>query len=152
MEKQPITPETLKDQWRENPKLYSILRKLSQEHLFQKFLDNHLTDLWLPIPKHIVQKILEGKEGKSFLDAQESCLEEEGMPTNLKGQHLSFVDSDCMGLKEVGELGTGGYGEVHHVIDPRTGTGYAKKIMPRPRNFKKHSELMESFQRELSGM
>ena len=85
------------------------------------------------------------------MDVQKSFLEN-GIPTDLKGQHLSLVDSDCMGLKEVRILGTGGYGEVHHVVDPRTGIGYAKKVMSRPMNFKKHCELMKSFKRELSGM
>ncbi|KAJ4357600.1 uncharacterized protein N0V89_002176 [Didymosphaeria variabile] len=143
---------TGKKEWRDNPRLYFISRQLGRENVFQDLLNNNVTDLWLPIPKYVVLRILEDeKDKKAFLEAQEMCLDDR-MPTSLNGQHLSLMDSDCLELNEQKFLGSGRYGEVHHVVDPRTGVAYARKTMSRPRNFFKHRELMKLFQRELSGM
>ncbi|KAL1612195.1 hypothetical protein SLS60_000419 [Paraconiothyrium brasiliense] len=144
--------ETGKKEWRDNPILYFILLQLGREDAFQDLLDNNVTDLWLPIPKYVVLKILKDeKDKKAFLEAQEMCLDDR-MPTNLNGQHLSLMDSDCLELNEQKFLGSGRYGEVHHVVDPRTGIAYARKSMSRPRNFIKQRELMKLFKRELNGM
>ena len=138
-------------EWHENRKLCLILYHIKRGHLLQQFLNSQVTDLWLPIPKRVVQRILEEQDRKPFLDAQEEYLRDE-MPSYLDGQHLSLMDSDSMGLEEVRPLGSGGYGEVHHVIHPQTGREYARKVMKRPMGFNNHCEFMKRFKKELSGM
>lgn len=141
-----------KNEWRENPRIYFILRKIGREDLFQELLDNHISDLWLPITKYVLANILrDRKDKKSFYDTQQLCLDDR-FPKELNMQHFSFMDSDCMELTEQKLLGRGNHGEVHHVIDPRTGIGYARKRMPRPPNFDKHLALMKTFKKELGGM
>ncbi|KAF2133136.1 kinase-like protein [Dothidotthia symphoricarpi CBS 119687] len=142
--------QTGKDEWRQNPKLYSILSQVNRQDLFQKLLEAHVTDFWLPIPKRVVQKVL-GENTKSFMDAQEKILED-GIPINYIGQHLSLMDFDCMDFEEVKPLGFGGFGTVHHVVDKRTNQAYARKIMNRPMDLKRHRETMKIFKKEVDGM
>jgi hypothetical protein len=140
-----------KEEWSQNPRLYFLLRQVNRQSLFQNLLDMGVTDLWLPVPLRIVQKVLGPKDAKAFLAAQEHCLEDI-VPTDLTGQHLALIDSECMEFQEVKTLGIGGFGEVHHVKDLRTGRSYARKVAYRSHHFKKHCEQMLNFKTELSGM
>lgn len=138
-------------EWAENPKLYYILRRIRREDLIEQILDTNFTDLWLPFPKRMLQKVLGEKDLKTFLDVQDLCLDEE-IALNLRGQHFSLEDLSIMDFQELKVLGVGGYGEVHHMKDLRTGIEYARKVMVRPSNVKRHHDLMHQFKRELYGM
>lgn len=141
-----------KDQkWADNPKLYTILHIINRTDLFPKLLDAHITDFWIPFSKLIVKRLVEEQDRKPLLDAQHRCLDEDYPP--ITGVlHFSYEDSEASELHEVGKLGEGGYGEVHHVQDPRTGKAYARKTMPRPGNFQRQCDLMRNFKKEVIGM
>jgi serine/threonine protein kinase len=66
-------------------------------------------------------------------------------------QHIPIDDSDSMRLEEVRHLGTGGFGDVHHVRDPHTGKGYARKVIVREK-FQRQLEMMRNFRKEVMGM
>jgi serine/threonine protein kinase len=99
----------------------------------------------------MLQKFLGEKDLKTFIDVQDMCLDEE-IALPLSGQHYSFEDASIMEFQELKMLGAGGYGEVQHVKDLRNGKEYARKVMVRPANAKRHHDLMHQFKRELTGM
>jgi hypothetical protein len=137
--------------WYQNPKLYYILRRIKREEIIGKIIDAKFTDLWLPFPKRILQKVLGANDLRTFIAAQDMCLDEE-IALPLSGQHYSFEDASIMEFQELKVLGAGGYGEVQHMKDPRNGKEYARKVMVRPANAERHHTLMHQFRRELNGM
>lgn len=138
-------------EWYDNPKLYYILRRIKREDVIGKAVYAKFTDLWLLVPKRMLQKLLGEKDLRTFIEVQDMCLDEE-IALPLSGQHYSFEDASVMEFQQLKVLGEGGYGEVQHVKDLRNGKEYARKVMRRPANSKIHHDLMHQFKRELTGM
>lgn len=135
----------------ENPRLHTILESIGRAYRLQELLDAQICDIWIPVPKRTLLRILGIEDTSSFLDAQEALLDID-MPEDLNGRHLSLIDSHSLGFEEGELLGHGGFGEVYSVTDPRTGKSYARKVMHRPLNPKKHRDIMKIFKTELEAV
>jgi hypothetical protein len=147
----PLPQQNEEDERDQNPKLTTILSRIDRLNRFRELADAQVTDLWLPMPKGLAQKLLGDEDTQSFLIVQERCLDDK---TKLKmmGEHLNLADSYFLGFQEVKLLGVGGFAEVHEVFHPQTGNGYARKVMQRPVKFQRHCDLLKQFKKELNGL
>jgi hypothetical protein len=139
------------DTWCDNPKLYYLLQRIGRPDLFQRFLDDEFTDLWIPLHKQTLRQFLKVDEIKDLMHYQDDCLDE-AIPLDLQDRHLSVEDASLLDLEEMEVLGSGGFGVVHRVKNKQTGAFYAKKTIERRRAYSQQLKLMDSFKKEVLGM
>jgi hypothetical protein len=137
--------------WCANPKLYFLLHKLGHLDIFDEILGSGITDLWLPLPHRTLIRWMSDEAVRDFLLRQESTLDTH-VALDVRGRHFSLRGFDRSKFDRLELLGAGGFGEVYRVKHRRTGHFYACKSMSRPVAHKRHQDLMQNFERELSGM
>jgi hypothetical protein len=125
----------------ENSKLAFILRQIGRQDRLRELVDAQVTDLWLPLPRRLAQRLLGDEVSHSFLAVQERCLDDD-VKLRMNGEHLCLTDSYSLSFKKGRLLGVGGFGEVYQVFHPQTNLGYARKVMTRPVNFQRHCDLL----------
>jgi serine/threonine protein kinase len=135
----------------ENSKLAFILRQIGRQDRLRELVDAQVTDLWLPLPRRLAQRLLGDEVSHSFLAVQERCLDDD-VKLRMNGEHLCLTDSYSLSFKKGRLLGVGGFGEVYQVFHPQTNLGYARKVMTRPVNFQRHCDLLRHFKKELKGL
>jgi serine/threonine protein kinase len=141
-----------------NPKLDQIWSVLQDQAARNTFGAHGISDLWLPIPKKTVRRLLaDSKKEKVFLTAQNSILENtitiaDGHITR-QPTHFSIADDEEL-VREIKVLGEGAYGTVEEV-NVTTSKGIircARKRIGRPNSLKDQKAILTAFARELNVM
>jgi serine/threonine protein kinase len=144
-----------------NPKLDRILSSLCNENATKTFNSHGISDVWLPISKKTVHRLLADTQvEKEFLRLQEEALDKEihtldrslGRPT--EGTCHASIDDDEDIVNEHRILGEGACGIVEEVsISSYSGTARCvRKKIGRPMPLKAQKKIMEAFAREISVM
>lgn len=139
------------DDWCDNPKLYYILQRMRRPSLMQRFIAEGFTDLWIPLHKQPLSRLLTDDEVKLFILYQDQCLDGIHVAT-LENRHFSLEDVSALQLMKKNLLGEGGYGQVHRVKHEPTDAVYAMKTIERRGGYLFQKELMHNFKREVLGM
>jgi serine/threonine protein kinase len=141
-----------------NPKLDQIWSVLQDQAARNTFGTHGISDLWLPISKQTVRRLLaDSEKEKVFLTAQDSILENkitiaDGLITR-QPPHSSIEDDEEL-VRESKVLGEGAYGMVEEV-DVTTPEGIfrcVRKRIGRPKQLKAQKAILTAFARELNVM
>lgn len=140
-----------------NLKLDRILSRLGDGPTRQIFEAHDISDLWLPIPRQAVKRLLvDERKTKAFLAAQDKALDTRiwvsSLPLSLI-THTSIED-DEEHVEELRVLGEGGCGIVEEVIlNPYTsGVRCVRKRIGRPKQLQALKKVMAAFAREVGVM
>jgi serine/threonine protein kinase len=141
-----------------NPKLDQIWSVLQDQAARNTFGAHGISDLWLPIPKQTVRRLLaDSEKEKVFLTAQDSILESTiriaDEHTTCQPTHFSIEDEEEL-VREIKVLGEGAYGIVEEV-DVTTSKGIircVRKRIGRPKQLKAQKAILTAFARELNVM
>ena len=149
-----------------NSALERILTDLGVEKLRNTFVKNGFTDLWLPLPKQLVRRVLKDLRDeymKAFLDLQDAYLHtsisswmwtvSEDNVTSLLFQYCAIED-DSEVVVENWLLGEGLVGVVEEVTVQTQSepTICARKKIARPNPLRKQQDIMAAFIREIKVM
>ncbi|KAH7384356.1 kinase-like domain-containing protein [Phaeosphaeria sp. MPI-PUGE-AT-0046c] len=133
-----------------NPRLDRIFSQLNDESTRQAFDGHDITDLWLPIPKQAVKRLLaDDRKTKAFLCAQDDALD-----TKFRLLCHISIDDDEGHVQELRILGEGACGIVEEVIINPSSTVVrcVRKRIGRPRQLKALKQIMAAFAREIGVM
>lgn len=72
------------------------------------------------------------------------------MDLERNAKHCHYHEEKDVPLEKVTELGKGGYGFVDRVRSTISHEEYARKLLPRGRNFKKDKAMLKEFENELA--
>ncbi|KAH7123691.1 kinase-like domain-containing protein [Dendryphion nanum] len=109
------------------PRTYMLLSQMKRLDLISTMLRSGVSDIWLPYKQSLLRQLLNDSSlVKEFYTQQELVLS----PVFQDEKHHHFLNGEEH-FETVKELGSGGYGSVWHVIDPRTKQHLAKKLIPR---------------------
>jgi hypothetical protein len=142
-------------------KLDRILATISSESAWDAFKSHGISDMWLPISNHTLQKIMpDAQEREAFLTAQKNELDAEIAlhSENLFGQaptipHTAIEDDEDL-IVEHRSLGDGAYASVDEV-SIAVGTSFTRcvrKRLARKRPLKTQKAVMAAFAREINVM
>jgi serine/threonine protein kinase len=144
-----------------DPKLDRILSELGNEDAAKAFRNHRISDVWLPISKQTVRRILpDTQEQKKFLQLQDEALDDEIHILDTNSAH--FMERAChTSLDEEEEivtehrvLGEGACGIVEEVsISSRQDTvRCVRKRIGRPKLLQAQKKIMVAFAREVDIM
>jgi serine/threonine protein kinase len=139
-----------KDSWSRIPRLYTILRIVNQVQVIDSFIAQGVSDIWFPFSLKTLPEILRTPSSRSdFLEAQDLVLTKAFDLEREDGKHRHFSKAEDVPMRKIEELGKGGFGYVDRVVSTITYKEYARKLIPRGRTFKKDTEVLKDFEREL---
>lgn len=142
-----ILQKSGKASWSVAPRIYIILRKLGQLQLLDAFLDQGISDLWLPFTTASLPQCLSLAYHNEFLKLQPLVLTKALDLENGNRRHAHFTRDDPFPFESKGTLGQGGFGFVDRISSPLSGREFARKRFRRARDLRK-AEL-QSFMNEL---
>ena len=142
-----ILQKSGKVSWSVAPRIYIILRKLGQLQLLDAFLDQGISDLWLPFTTASLPQCLSLAYHNEFLKLQPLVLTKALDLENGNRRHAHFTRDDPFPFESKGTLGQGGFGFVDKISSPLSGREFARKRFRRARDLRK-AEL-QSFMNEL---
>jgi len=126
-----------------------VLRKIGQLQLLDQFLDQGINDLWLPISKSHLPKVLSIFLQDQFLEAQKLVLTKAlDLENPALARHAHFGKTEQFPFEEGERLGEGGFGSVDRVISNLTGREFARKRFRRGRG-SQYKEQVRTFKNEL---
>jgi serine/threonine protein kinase len=144
-----------------NPKLDYILSVLRDQAARNALKAHGISDLWLPIPKQIVRRLLaDSEKEKIFLIAQNAILDDKIAITDGSTMHLTTslghfsIEDDEELVREFKVLGEGAYGTVEEVTvtTPKGTFVCVRKRIGRPKQLKAQKAILTAFARELKVM
>ncbi|OAL05261.1 kinase-like protein [Phaeosphaeriaceae sp. SRC1lsM3a] len=144
-----------------NPKLHRIFSVMDDEPTRKAFDAHDISDLWLPIPKQAVKRLLaDDRKTKAFLRAQDDALDSKfhllgnTSPLSRYGSGHTSIDDDEGHIQELRILGEGACGVVEEVIVNPSSTMVrcVRKRIGRPRQLKALKQIMAIFAREVGVM
>ncbi|KAI9855853.1 MAG: hypothetical protein M1813_009372 [Trichoglossum hirsutum] len=136
--------------WSTVPRVYIVLRLINQLELLDMFVDQGITDIWLPFTERSLPDTLAPSVQAKFLECQSVVLtkaldlEKENEP-----KHTHFHEGELLPFEVKAYLGSGGYGTVDKVISLLSHREYARKSFRRGRNFSRAKEDIKSFLAEI---
>lgn len=153
-----IVDEMEMDDPPKNPKLDRIFSAMDDEPTRKAFDAHEISDIWLPIPKQAVKRLLaDDRRTKAFLRAQDDALDSQfrllGSSSRYASGHTS-IDDDEGHIQELRILGEGACGVVEEVIVNPSSTMVrcVRKRIGRPRQLKALKQIMAAFTREVGVM
>jgi serine/threonine protein kinase len=144
-----------------DPKLECILSELSNDDAKKAFKMHRISDVWLPISKQTVRRIIPNtQEQKKFLRLQDEALDDEIHILDTHSAHVmemtchTSLDEEEDTVIEHRVLGEGAYGIVEEVsISSRQGTvRCVRKRIGRPKLLQAQKKIMVAFAREVDVM
>ena len=137
-------------QWGLRPRTFAVLRMIGCPEAIEYFIEERLTDVFLPYSEDNLPSFLNGQARWHFLDCQNyvlngraAALEKIGEPH----QHVEGSADDYFVYVE--DLGAGGFGEVDSVIGEMSLMEFARKRIKRHRLFSKDKARLQVFENEL---
>ncbi|KAK5062563.1 hypothetical protein LTR84_004636 [Exophiala bonariae] len=136
--------------WSRVPRLYTVLRLVDHVQVLDAFLNQGVSDVWFPFSERTLPESLRSSSARlKFLDLQHVVLATALSLEREDTGHCHFSKQEDIPLEKVQELGKGGFGTVDRVISTITYTEYARKRIPRGKTFKKDTQILRDFEREL---
>lgn len=138
-----------------SPIIAVILDEVGQRKLIKKFIDDGVSDIWLPLNERTIPHHLSPSAHQNFLEEQNNFLEEAPNLESTEHCHLTkaHLANDHPTLPKSLEfsayLGEGGYGYVYEVCN-ESGKKYALKKILRPQTFREAKETMKFITMELN--
>lgn len=149
-----VLERTANGPWSRIPRIYSVLRIINQLQAIDCFLAEDISDVWFPFSARSLPLSLRDQTARSaFLAAQQLVFNTRAQDLEREQRyHTYFHSSADVPVKKLGELGKGGYGLVDRVVSTISHKQYARKLIPRGKNFKKDKAILKAFERELSSL
>ncbi len=139
--------ESGKVSWSVAPRLYIVLRKIDQLQVLDKFLDQGINDLWLPLNAAHLPQELSVSYHQEFLATQLLVLTKALCLENNTQGHAHLTRDDTFPFEIKASLGSGGFGSVDKILSLTSGREYARKRFRRKK--REHKAERESFMNEL---
>jgi serine/threonine protein kinase len=144
-----------------DPKLNFILSKLAKKDLPLIFSAHGISDLWLPIHKQTIRRLLNNNEGEKYflqlqnnmLDANIHILDNNASESDNVRSHAALEDDEHI-VTEHRMLGEGGFSVVEEVSIRRHRKlmRCVRKRVSRPKVLKAQKQIMAAFAREIGVM
>jgi serine/threonine protein kinase len=149
-----ILERTANVSWSRIPRIYSVLRIIDQLQVIECFLTEGVSDVGFPFTsKSLPSSLLDHATRSAFLAAQELVFNTRAQDLErAQSRHGHFRDLSDIPFKKVEELGKGAYGFVDRVVSTISHKEYARKLIPRGKNFRKDKNVLLDFERELSNL
>lgn len=133
-----------------------FLAKIRRVDAISTFDHHEINNLWLPLPKHVVRRLLtEPGSQAEYNQVQKMFIERErGNWPWPEPWHIAMEDGD-EALKSVRILGEGGFGIVDQVVCDTAHSGHVvcvRKRFGRPHALNGQKKLFEAFRREINVM
>jgi len=135
--------------WAVVPRIYTVLRLISQLDKIEVFLQQGLSDMWFPFTSSTLPAVLAPEVQAQFLEIQ-SVVFSKSKSFHLETserKHAYFSATEPLPLRSVAKLGVGTHGSVDKVVSTLTHKIYARKVFRKSRGFKK--EDVQTFRTEL---
>ena len=105
-----------KVEWSYRPRTYAVLRMIDQVDLFDSIIAEGLKDIAFPYtPEQLPQALNSPSLRSKFLENQKMVSTKATDLENKSGRHRHFAQDADIHFDNLGILGRGGFGEVHHV-------------------------------------
>ncbi|KAF3046381.1 hypothetical protein E8E12_006388 [Didymella heteroderae] len=149
-----VLERTANVSWSRIPRIYSVLRIIDQLQVIECFLTEGVSDVGFPFTsKSLPSSLRDHATRSAFLAVQELVFNTRAQDLEReKSRHGHFRDLSDIPFKKVEELGKGAYGFVDRVISTISHKEYARKLIPRGKNFRKDKDVLRNFERELSNL
>lgn len=137
-------------QWALRPRTFAVLRMIGRPEVIEHFIEEKLTDIFLPYSESNLPSFLSGRTRRFFLDCQNFVLNGRAQALEKPGeahQHVEGSADDYFVYVE--DLGAGGFGEVDSVIGEMSLMKFARKRIARNRLFSKDRAQLQVFENEL---
>lgn len=132
-----------------------ILHLIDRQDAHDAFVEHGITDLWLPLPKQNLRRLLNDPTAEKRFFSQQERFYHDTWPDIEDGPtpHLSFEDGEEM-VATHSILGEGGHGIVEQVVLPTAPQHIVcvRKRIARPRQLRAHKQMMAAFAREVHVM
>jgi hypothetical protein len=139
-----------RQQWSTVPRVYIVLRHINQLELLDMFIDQGITDIWLPFTERTLPDTLSPSKQAQFLACQSVVLTKVlDLENENHRKHTHFSQGEPLPFEVKAHLGSGGHGTVDKVISLLSYREYARKTFKRGRNFSKAKEDIKSFLNEI---
>ena len=144
-----------------NRRLDRILARIHDDSVREACELHEISDLWLPMSRQTVQKLIPSKVGReAFLAAQNDLLDirvavwEGNTVANAQDLGHSAIDDDEELIIEHRVLGEGAFGTVEEIsiVSGAPETRCVRKRVARPKQLKAQKSVMAAFAREISVM
>ena len=137
-------------QWGLRPRTYAVLRMIGCPETIEKFINERLTDIFLPYSEDNLPSFVTGEARTHFLDCQNFVLNGRAAALETRGEpHQNVEGSADDYFVYVEDLGAGGFGEVDSVIGEMSLMKFARKRIKRHRLFSKDKASLQVFENEL---
>lgn len=119
-----------KEDWSYRPRTYAVLRIIDRIDLFDNFIIEGLKDIAFPYSANQLPQAFNGHSIRSrFLEKQNLVLTK-ALDLEIEGgRHRHFAQDADMHFDNLGLLGRGGFGEVHHVRSKLSREEYAVGLL-----------------------
>lgn len=137
-------------QWGLRPRTYAVLRMIGYPDIIENFINERLTDIFLPYSEDNLPSFVTGEARRRFIDCQNYVLNGRAAALERPGQpHQNFEGSADDYFMYARDLGVGGFGEVDSVIGEMSRMQFARKRIKRHRLFFKDKASLKVFENEL---
>ncbi|MCJ1248962.1 hypothetical protein MMC30_006183 [Trapelia coarctata] len=135
--------------WGQVPRLYIVLRHISQLQVLDNILDEGITDIWFPFTLSSLPTVFSSSLQVQFLESQPLVLTKAvDLEKGVGKKHAHFGRDELFPFQIKGKLGSGGYATVDKIFSSFSGREFARKRFRRGRGKSSKGEI-ESFKTEL---
>lgn len=140
-----------KKSWSLRPRTYTILRIINRLDAMNAFVSEGLYDISIPYSVRTLPDVLKNPSARAkFFEVQPLVLCQQASAVESgESRHRHFAEDGDIHFVPVRELGSGGFGDVHHVLSRLSRNEFARKRLPRGRTFEKDRQAILNFEREL---
>ncbi|PVH89232.1 kinase-like protein [Cadophora sp. DSE1049] len=137
--------------WSQSPRLYIILQKIGSLSLFDRFNEEGISDLWLPIISESMLEVLIPNDMRHpFVQAQRLvCGQPVDFHLGYASSHGHFAPESHPPFQSRRHIGYGSLGSVDEVLSLTDGQIYARKSIRRTSCVSINKSRVQAFQREL---
>lgn len=137
-------------QWGLRPRTFAVLRMIGIPEIIERFVEERLTDIYLPYSETNLPSFVSGRARSLFLDCQNFVLNGRAAALETCGEpHQNVSGSADDYFIYVEDLGAGGFGEVDSVIGEMSLMNFARKRIKRRHLYSDDKERLQVFENEL---
>lgn len=134
--------------WSKVPRLYAILRLINELEMLDVFIQQGITDIWIPFAQTTLPRAMSPSAKANFLKHQEAVLSKSLLfEKSADKRHTRFLQGEPLPYEVVGKLGAGAHGQVDKVMSTVSHREYARKLFRRVRGMTR--DAINSFLIEL---
>lgn len=139
--------------WSRITRIYVTLCAINQVAAISEFEKAGITDVAFPFTQGTLPVAFKGLSARAnFLDAQTKVLSKGLDLEKEHGRHRHFADPLDIPLEKLEEIGKGVSGYVDRVRSTVSYKEYARKLIPRGRQFRHDKAILRAFENELDIM